>query len=177
MDLRFNAKKWGVICCGLLYFSVHKDWHVPDLFSCTRVVSVGVWLVSLEGEEPEAAVVGGDHPQQRPWSSHLLSFAQCISQTPASHPRQGAGGRSAVLAPIRHAGLVRDTKTTAEMVGVMRAQPETGLENFTAYQRAPLSLLPELPVSDKSLRSRETVRGSACQRAELYSMFQRADYL
>lgn len=63
------------------------------------------------------------------------------------------------------------------MVGVMRAQPETGLENFTAYQRAPLSLLPELPVSDKSLRLRETVRGSACQRAELYSMFQRADYL
>jgi len=36
---------------------------------------------------PEAAGAGRDHPQQRPWSSHLQSFAQC-QQSDSGIPSQ-----------------------------------------------------------------------------------------
>lgn len=57
-----------------------------------------------------------------------------------------------------HAGLIQAIKTTTEIVGVMRAQPEMGLENIAAYHRAPLGLLPKLPVSDRSLHSHGSVK-------------------
>lgn len=73
----------------------------------------------LGDEEPKAVVAGRDHPQRWPRSSHLQPNVS--GQTLASHPRHGADGHFAVLAPIHHAGLVQAIKKTAEMVGVTRA--------------------------------------------------------
>lgn len=92
------------------------------------------------------------------------------SETLESLPRHRDDGQSVVLAPIHHEGLVQATKTIAEMVGVMRAESETGLEKVAVYQRAPSSALPKLPSSDKSLLSHGTVRVNTSQGAELRSM-------
>lgn len=120
----FNSSPW------------HKGWLQQEF-------SLYPWRLRSRRSQWSLQWLGRTIPSKDHGLPTFRPLPSASGETLASLPRQGDDGQSIVLAPIHHEGLVQATKTTAEIVGVMKAESEIALEEVAVYQKAPLSASPK----------------------------------